>query len=159
MGLAIGTHGANIQEARKIKGVTSIDIDEQNNTFKICGETETSVKSARNMLEFKEEIILVPREHIGKVIGKNGSNIQDMVDKSGIVRVKIEGDVDTTTPRDISNQVPFIFVGTAESITIAKLLIEYQLENLRELDELLKEKLLMDEQLRNLTHKPNYYKG
>ncbi|GLH13602.1 Synaptic functional regulator FMR1 [Gryllus bimaculatus] len=135
MGLAIGAHGANIQQARKVEGITNIELEENSCTFKIYGETADSVKKARSMLEYSEDTI----------------QVNYLMFTLLQVRVKIEGDNEPqpTIPRE-EGQVPFVFVGTVESIANAKVLLEYHLAHLKEVEALRQEKSEIDQQLRSI---------
>ncbi|TKR81127.1 hypothetical protein L596_015059 [Steinernema carpocapsae] len=137
MGLAIGTQGANINEARKIEDVVDIQIDESENSpsvFKVFAKNHQAAEKARAMLEYAIESVAVPQMYVPKMIGKAGKTIQEVVDKSGVVRVQIE-ESDTSVD-EADRVVNFVFTGTTEAISNAVFMINFHVKHLKEMDDM-----------------------
>jgi hypothetical protein len=110
-------------------------LDEQSEfcTFKIYAKNNDAAAQARGLLEFMNKSVPVPSAMVGKIIGKQGKTIQEIVDKAGVVRVKInDNHAEDENP---SEEVQFQFVGNKDSLESAELLIQFHLKHLKEMED------------------------
>uniref|UniRef100_A0A7E4VDA6 KH domain-containing protein n=1 Tax=Panagrellus redivivus TaxID=6233 RepID=A0A7E4VDA6_PANRE len=139
MGLAIGAGGANIKAARDIEGVVNVILDEKDDyhTFKVIADSEEAAEAARGLLEFITDCVKVPADMVGKIIGKSGRTIQEIVDKSGVIRVQIGESVHDELGNELT-EIDFLFTGTQEAIELAEMLIELHIKHVREMESIRK---------------------
>ncbi|XP_076086429.1 uncharacterized protein LOC143057082 [Mytilus galloprovincialis] len=124
MKFSIGTKGSNIKKAAGIKGigsVTNVECDD-GYLFKISGESPEAVKQARELLEFKKEQLTVPHHFAGRIIGKAGQEIDEIINKSMVIKIM---------RRNRPDGVVFNIIGTPESVENAKILLNFKLDALK----------------------------
>jgi hypothetical protein len=143
IGMALGHHGRNIDEARGLPGIFNIFLDDVTKTFYVHGETRDAVKNARELLEYMRDMIFVPQACVGRIIGQKGALLQEVIDKSQVIRVYVGGTDKEGTNIVFPNGVvapvqegylPFQVVGRRSQLEDARLMIEFQIDLLQEID-------------------------
>ena len=81
---------------------------------------------AKEMLQIQEKVVDVPKDLVSHVIGKGGSLIQEMTDKSGLIIIKVKSDDPKRTV------IPFHLIGCQEAIENANLMLEFQMNCVKE---------------------------
>jgi len=147
----VGTKGANITKARSIPGVIQIHIDDENQMVHIYAETPEAAKKSRLLLEFTEEHYLVPRNLVGRIIGQKGKSIQDIIDKSHVLKVRVLSEEDAKAVDGASDPAvcAFKFIGTRVNNQNAKALMDYLVQSLKQIDELQDEQKEIEQQIGN----------
>ena len=67
----------------------------------------------------------------GRVIGKRGHVIQQILEKSRVHNIRVMGDEESTDKTDPSGDVPFDFVGRRAAVENAVLMLNYHLDHLK----------------------------
>lgn len=157
----VGTKGSNIAKARSIPGVIQVSIDDPNHTVMIYAETPEVAKKARLLLEFTEEHYLVPRNLVGRIIGQKGKSIQDIIDKSHVLKVRVlsEEDSKAIPGADDPTYCAFKFIGTRINNLNAKALMDYLVQSLKEIDELQDEQKDIETKIGSYNILPTYSNG
>ncbi|KAM7540501.1 hypothetical protein Aperf_G00000036194 [Anoplocephala perfoliata] len=132
VGHSIGARGANISRARSVDGIVSVTLNPDTLTFRVSGKTQNAVDSAKRLLEYATDTVEVPKEYVGRVIGTKNHQIQALVERVGLARIRVQGIDEATGP----DYVQFSITGTRSAINDAKLLINFMIDNFKEIAEL-----------------------
>jgi len=136
-------HGKRIREAKKTTDVVDIFVQvfPQGNgdmesigyvVIRIVAKTQAALDQSSSMLRFTEQTVYIPNEYTTRVIGKDGTLIQDLIDKCGILRVAVVKQ--NLIPDDCikNNITPFVLIGLESKLESAKALIDYQISYLQQ---------------------------
>jgi len=137
MSLAIGPRGTNINAARDMPGVLGVDNSPKFvatkgiQLFKVIAKDAETAKKARSLIEYVKVAVPVHHAYVGKIIGKGGAVIQDIVDKSEVQRVNIDPESKNPGP---NAEINFHFTGLRSNVEMAKSMVNLQVQIQRDVE-------------------------
>ena len=131
----------NLSKAQKLDGIIDITIDEAKSTITIFGDDADSIQRARDIFDLKERNFIVPRAVVSRIIGQRGRQIQEIIDRTNIAKVRFPSDQETNkilkmSRTEITKNAIIILIGTSEALADAVTLMDYLVGSLSELQEM-----------------------
>ncbi|KAA0186689.1 Fragile X mental retardation syndrome protein 1, partial [Fasciolopsis buskii] len=100
--------------------------------FLVSGTTQKSVKEAKALLDYSTEVVPIPQTHVGQILGSAQRHIQHIVDRTVLTGMWIS----SALSLDVPDFGAFQLTGARRAIADAKMLLDFHIASLRELDEL-----------------------
>ena len=128
----------NLTKAQKLDGIVDITIDDVKSSITVYGDDEDAIQRARDLFELEEKNYIVPRAVVSRIIGQKGRQIQEIIDRSNIAKVRFPSDEETTkilkmSRTEITKNAIIILIGTKEALSDAVTLMDYLVGSLSEL--------------------------
>lgn len=151
----------NLTKARAMDEIFEIELDEEESQVIIFGKSCESVAQAREMIEFEEKNYVVPRSLVSRIIGQKGKQIQEIIDRSNIAKVRFPSDHETRSilnmsKSEITRNAIIILIGTKDANENACTMMDYLVGSLNEIQAMHKQHKRLDSQLVKIkTQKPS----
>jgi rRNA processing protein Krr1/Pno1 len=115
VGGIIGKSGSNI---RRVEEAHHVDILIKDDKVTITGDNAEDVANARRELELIEKEFTVSSSLAGLIIGRGGTTLKSIVEKTNVLNIDSKTNGDSTT---------FYIMGSGDAVDNARLLIEFHL--------------------------------
>ena len=113
--------------------------------FTVRAKTPEVLARAMELLEITRDTVMIPKNLTGRVIGKRGDMIQDIIEKSGVHYIKVVGDDEESSTAEkkaesasATSGVPFDFISRKSAVKNAILMLNYHLDHLKDVESILK---------------------
>ncbi|XP_073409889.1 uncharacterized protein [Dendrobates tinctorius] len=110
-------------------------------------------REAMDQLGLRKDVVPVPKALIGRIIGRSGKVMQDLVNISGVVRVRIPPDDEDQVSSEVG-RIPILVVGSGESLRDFRMLLEYRVRYLQEIEQLKQDRRRINKEVRNTRWRP-----
>jgi hypothetical protein len=160
MGFVIGKKGANIKRAEEESGAISIRVDSDKGIVVIQAKTAEDAAKARKYLDYIEDSYVIPKNSVGRIVGKNFTNIQEIEKNSGVIRIRVADEKERKNKE--SNNAELLITGQREAVEMARLLLDHHIKFLDQLSELSEQERLANQKLNELSlddEAPSSYAG
>lgn len=158
VGMSIGKQGANIQKARSMEGIISLELDDESSVFQIRGKSfaiflfilylkflywvgvsQEVCKAAADVLYFDEEQITYPIDFIQ--LFYDSKLVDEIITASGVLKVELFGQ------NKEDDQLKLLIIGKPDTFEKFKIILDFQKEDQDEINQLKYQLKMLRQQL------------
>ncbi|OQV14134.1 putative Fragile X mental retardation syndrome-related protein 1 [Hypsibius exemplaris] len=146
----VGNQYCNVVRARQLPGIVRVLLDSRTGHITIIAANEDALKQAQESLDVVKDVVYIEQFWVGHIIGRSGTNINEITRTANLLGLTLCDNAEQLASFNLPFEwrdgfVPAVLTGLRVDTDAAKMLIEYQVDHNREMEE---ERRVMEEERR-----------